>query len=276
MDTVGFIILVAALAVGIVLFIIFKAPKLAPKKGIVEAIFAASDELFPYRQEIRSLISDSLGLYQQHDPGAFATRRGTVARRAEAIEQNLTRAEASLAAYEKVASQKSFYDLASACSGTLRQVVHQLAELQNESAAIEPIVMQLQRSNTLANDMNMTTYIADDDTVKASRVADHITQIVALLDQTLQQAAALNLQTNEFRQIAASIATALQQAQQEYAELRQYLLNGNYGTYNTKAQALPAFYARLDMSSFESIATTAFTHNPEESFINDLRPHAYS
>ncbi len=122
----------------------------------------------------------------------------------------------------------------------------------------------------------MTTYIADDDTASASRVADHIAQIVALLDQTLQRVAALNLQTNEFRQIATSMTTALQQAQQEYAELRQYLLNGDYETYRSRSQMLPTFYARFDMGSFESIATTAFTHNPEESFINDLRPYAYN
>ncbi len=143
MDTALFILLVVVLVVGVTLFIVFRAPKLAPKKGIVEAILAANDELFPYRQEIRSLISDSFGLYQQHDAGAFASRRGTVARRAEIIEQSLARAESDLATYEKVASQKSFYDLASASIGTLRQVVSVLAELQNESAAVEPTVTQL-------------------------------------------------------------------------------------------------------------------------------------
>ena len=276
MYIIGFIVLVIALGAGIVLFIAIKTPKLTPKKVIVEAIMGANDALFPYRQEIRGLISDGLGLYQQRDKAALATRHNTVNARKQDIEQKLASAKNNLTLYEKVKVQKSFYDLASATIGTLRQVVNSLNELQNESSALEPTITELQRISALTLDNNMTTYIADDDNAAASRVTDHVAAITGLLKQTFEQVSALSFQTNEFQRIAQSLSATLKQAEQDYMDLRGLLSSGQYEAYRNKSQSLPNFFARFDMNSYESIATTAFSHNPEESFINDLRTHLYN
>lgn len=276
MYIIGFIVLVIALGVGIVLFISMKTPKLTPKKVIVETIIGANDVLFPYRQEIRGLISDGLGLYQQRDKAALATRHSTVNARKQDIEQKLASAENNLTPYEKVKVQKSFYDLANATIGTLRQVVSNLNELQNESATLEPIIADLQRISALTLSNDMTAYIADDDSTAASRVADHVTAITGLLKQTFEQVSALSFQTNEFQRIAQSLGAVLKQAEQDYMDLRGLLSSGQYEAYRNKNQSLPNFFARFDMNSYESIATTTFSHNSEESFINDLRTHLYN
>lgn len=270
------IVLVVALVVGIVLFTVIKTPKLIPKKIIVESILGADDALFPYRQEIRGLISDSLGLYQQRDKAALSTRYDTVNSRKRVIEQKLTNAETNLAPYEKVKAQARFYDLASATIGTLRQVVDSLNELRNESTTLEPIITQLQRIGALTLDMNMTTYVADDDSTTAARVADHVATITGLLKQTSDTIATLSFQTNEFQRIAQSIITTLTQAEQDYMDLRGLLSSGQYEAYRSKNMSLPTFFVRFDTNSYESIATTAFSHNLEESLINDLRTHLYN
>lgn len=276
MYIIGFLVLIIALTIGIVLFIIIKTPKLTPKKSIVETILGANDTLFPYRQEIRSLISDNLGLYNQHDKVVLATRYSTVNRRKQEIEQKLANATNNLAAYEKVKVQKQFYDLATATIGTLGQVLNNLSELQNESATFESVIAELQHISTLTMDTNMTTYISDDDNAAANRVAGHIATITGLIKQTTERIATLSLQTNEFQRIAQSTSAALKQTEQDYMDLRGLLSSGQYEAYRSKNQSLPNFFARFDMSSYESIATTAFAHNPEESFINDLRTHLYN
>ncbi len=270
------IALIVTLAVGIVLFIFVKSPKLTPKKVIVEAILEVYDALFPYRQEIRSLISDSFGLYQQHDTAAFTTRHSTASHRRQDMERQLANIESKLAPYEKVRAQKRFYDLASGTIGTLRQGVYSLDELQNEATMLEPIVAELQRIGTLTTDANMTAYVADDDNVVAGRVAEHITTITELLKRTAGAIAVPAFQTNEFQRIAQSIEAALHQAEQDYADLHQLLVSERHEAYRSKNQSLPYFLTRFDMSGYESIAVTTFSHNPEESLINDLRAHLYS
>jgi DNA repair exonuclease SbcCD ATPase subunit len=270
------IVIILALVIGVVLFAMIKTPKLTPKKIIVETILGTNDALFPHRQEIRNLINDNLGLYNQHDKAALATRYSTVNHRKQAIEQKLASATNNLAAYERVKVQKSFYDLATATIGTLEHVLNNLSELQHESATFEPVIVELQHIYTLTTGANMTTYIADDDTVTARRVAEHIAIITEQIRQTTERIATVSLQTNEFQRIAQSISTALKQAEQDYMDLRGLLSSGQYEAYRSKNQSLPNFFARFDMNSYESIATTTFTHNPEESFINDLRAHLYN
>ncbi len=276
MYILGFIVLIIAFGVGLMVYIAMKSPKLTPKKVIVETILEANDVLFRYRQEVRSLLADGFGLYQQHDAAAFATRHSTSNSHGREIAQKLEHAENTLAPYEKVKAEKQFYDLASATIETLRQAANRIGELQSESAGLEAIITQLQSINTLTQDANMTAYIADDDTVVASRVTERITTIFGLIRQTTAEVSALKFQTNEFQGIARSIAAVLQQAEQDYVDLRGLLSSGQYEEYRNKNMSVASFFARFDMSSYESIATTAFSYNPEDSFINDLRSHLYS
>lgn len=270
------ITILAIAALGTILYFVIKAPKLTPKKHIVETIIGAHDELFRYRQEVRSLISDSLNIYQQHDERSLTHRYGTADRRLQDIKQKLTSADNELTAYRSAKAYKSFFEHADTAVDALRHSVSRLTELQNDSKLLEPVIGSLQQLSTLTQGGVMSTYISDDDDTAANRVMDHINHIIALADQVMQQINDVHFSADEFRHVSQSISIALKKITEDYANLRGLLETKQYEQYRSASNALPTFFARFDTHSYESILTASFAHEPELSYINNIRTHLYT
>jgi hypothetical protein len=265
----------AVLAAGIVLYFIAKAPKLTPEKNIAEILISTSDELFPYRQEIRSLITDSLNLYTQHDGSVLAHRYSMVERRKQEIGQKLFAADSALALYQSAKAHRRFYEVANATLGALRQATTELAELKEDVTVLEPIVATLRRLGTLAQDNIMTTYVADGDDGAAARVASHIGAISTLTSQAVGQISAARFHTDEFQRIAQSISVVLGKIGEDYTDLHTKLSARQHESYRNLAQALPVLFSRFDTGGYDSILTTTFSNQPEASYVNELRSYLY-
>ncbi len=276
MQLLVILVIILPLVIGSILFIFIKIPKLTPKKIIVERIAGVSDNLFPYRQEIQNILGDNLNLYVQHDNSALTARYTTVRQKKQELDNRLADAQEKLAPYEKNKSQRKFYDVANATLVAINQSMRRIDELLNESIALEPSIVQIQQINTLSSDGILVAYIADDSKEDANRMKEQLNMISNSIKQVIQTISSVKFLSNEFQTVSKSIIAVLQQADQDYSDLINSLSSEQFETFLSKNQSMPVFYSRFDISSYGSIVTEAFTHNPEDFYINDLFPHKFN
>lgn len=277
MYVILFLVLVILVAILMVYLLFSRTPTLTPKKIIVETISAADQDLFQYRQDLRSLISDILILYNynEYDDLALNTRSKTADYKRQDVENKIFSARNNLAPYQKIKSSKQFYELAEAALAALEQVIGRMASMQGELFRLKLIISNLHRINALTSHSLMYKHLYAEDNSEADLVLEHIMGTISELDELTNQLDSTVFETDEFRSVVRSLLSVVSRAGEDYRQLASLLGDHNYSDYMDRMLSLPGFFARFDSSSYNSIISSVFDYNPQEALLTDLWSYAY-
>lgn len=158
MNAVIIAMLIAALVVGVIIFMRMSAVKFTSKEVIMNSVSEASNQLISYRFDIKGFIEDRMGMYTTSEAGALAARRTSIERKKQDI---TTKLAAVMKRTSEVRCQTDeFHAVVQSLNASLEKAYHQYDELYRYAVAEkrdELIEKHRAVSNFLSN-FDMTSY----------------------------------------------------------------------------------------------------------------------